>query len=78
MVFREGGNAPLLMTTQKRIATKFSEYDEPLLKYKTRVELLGNLRINGVDMYVVGCKRVGKLQDVFCENLISLINIIRN
>ena len=55
---------------------KFSEYDEPSLKYYTNAELLGNIKITGMDMSVVKLKSIGELKDIFCDNFISIINRI--
>ena len=38
MVFQEDGNGPLWMTTKERVYAKFSNYDEPSLKDKTKAE----------------------------------------
>ena len=57
MVFQDGGNEPLWMTPQERVSTKFSQYDEMQLKDKTKAELLGNLKISGMDISVVKGKQ---------------------
>ena len=76
MVVQQGGGVLLYMTPQERVDMKFSEFDEPSLKYNTNTELIGNIKITGMDMYVVKLKRVGELQDVSCENFISVKNIM--
>ena len=48
--------------------TKFSHYNEPQLKDKTKDELLGNIKSAGMYMSAVMGKRVGKLQDIPREN----------
>ena len=44
MVFQEGGDIPLWMTPQERVAIYFSQYTEPLLKDKRKSGLLGNIK----------------------------------
>ena len=44
MVFQEGDDGTLCMTSQECLDTKFSRYDEPSLKGNMRAELLGNLQ----------------------------------
>ena len=78
MVFQGGGNGPSNMTPQERIVTKFSQYDELILKYKTKSYLLGNRKISGVDISVVKGNRVGDLQYFYHEILISVAKIIIN
>ena len=58
MLFQEGGDESLCMTPQERVATKISQYDGPQLKNKTKYELLGNIKISGVDISVMNGKRV--------------------
>ena len=53
MIFQEGGDVPFWMTPQERVATKFSQYDEPQLKDKTKDEFIGNLKSSGVGIYVL-------------------------
>ena len=65
MVFQQGGNTPLWMTPQEREATKFCQYDEPKLKYKTKDKLLGNLKSYDVDIYVLKGKRLGQIEEVY-------------
>ena len=77
MIFQEGGNGTFWMTPQERVGTKFSHYDDMPLKYNIKDELLGNLESAGVYMTVVKGKRVGELQDIYREKLISVTNIIR-
>ena len=43
MLFQECGDVLLQMTPQENLATKFSQHDEPQLKYNTKDDLLGNL-----------------------------------
>ena len=57
MLSQEGSDAPLWMNPQDRVSKKFSQYDEPQFKDKTKSELLGNLRIAGVDIYLEKEKR---------------------
>ena len=64
MLFQEGGNVPLWMNPQERVDTKLSQYDEPQLKYNTKIGLLINIKSAGVDIYVVEGNRVGDLQDI--------------
>ena len=68
MVFQEGGDVPLWKTTQERVATKFSQYDDTQLKDKKKSELIGNLNSAGVDISVVKGKRVGYMQDISRKN----------
>ena len=77
MLYQEGGNVPIWMTPQERVATKFSQCDELQLKNNTKAQLLGNIKSSGVDISVVKEKRVGDLQDIPCKILISVKNIIR-
>ena len=53
------------MTPQQHIDKKSSQYYEPLLKDKTKDELLGNIKITGVDMSVVKGERLGELQYIY-------------
>ena len=77
MIFQEGDDVPLWMTMQERVDTKFSQYDEPQIKDKTKSELLSDLKSDGMDIFVVEGERVGELQDIYRKNAISLTNIIR-
>ena len=72
MVFQEGGYVPFWVTPQEHIATKLSQYDELQLKENTKAELLGNLKIADMDIYVVKGRRVGKLQDISHKHFISV------
>ena len=76
MVFQEGGNGQFWVNPQERVATKFINYDDLLLKYKTKSDLLDNLKIFLVDMSVLKGERVGELQDISHEILTSVTNII--
>ena len=58
MVLQEGGDRLLWMDSQESIATKFSQYDEPLLQDNKNDELFGNIKRTGMDIYVVNGKRV--------------------
>ena len=53
MVLQEGGDGTLWMNQQESTATNSIQYDYLSLKNKTKDELIGNLKISGVDMYVV-------------------------
>ena len=64
MVFQEGRNGPFWMTPKQHVTMKFSQYDEPSLKYNTKYELLGDIKISMVGMYVVKGKKVGDLQGI--------------
>ena len=77
MVFQESGNVPFCMTSQECIDTNFYLYYEPLLKYKTRIDLFGNLKSTNVYMAVAKGNRVDDMQDISCENSISVTKIIR-
>ena len=68
ILFQDGADVPLRMTPQEHLATKFSQYDDPQLKYKAEDELLGNLKSDGVDIYIMKWKRVGELQDSSLKN----------
>ena len=72
MVFQEGSDVPLWMTPQERVATKFSQYNEPQLKDKTKAYLLGNIKSYGVDISVVKEERVGGMQDISRKKMISV------
>ena len=65
MVFQEGSDVPFWMNPKQRVATKFSQYGEPYLKYKTKAGLLVNLKSYGVDIYVVKGGRLGQMRDIF-------------
>ena len=77
MVLQEGGDVPLWITTQERVVTKFSQCDDPQLKYKTKSELLGNIKSAGVGITVVKGKRVGQLQDIDHKTFIPVTNRIK-
>ena len=64
MVFQEVGGVPLWMTPQERVATKFSQYDEPQLKDNTKAELLGNLKSSGVYISLLKGKSVDEMQEI--------------
>ena len=68
MLSQEGSDAPLWMNPQDRVSKKFSQYDEPQFKDKTKSELLGNLRIAGVDISLEKEKREGQLQYIYRKN----------
>ena len=55
------------MTPQDHVGKCFSQYEDTQLKYKTKVELLGNLKSAGVDIFVLKGKRVGEMQDISCK-----------
>ena len=76
MVFQEGGNGTLWMNPQEILAANFGDYDDTSLKDNTNAELLGNIKSADVVMYLVKGKRLGDMQDISCENVISITNII--
>ena len=61
MLLKEVGNDPLCMNPQERVATKCSHYDELPLIDRTKAELIGNIKSDGVDMSVAKGKRVSEL-----------------
>ena len=63
VVFQKGGDISLWMNLQERVATNFSKYYELQLKYKTKAELIGNLKIYAVSISVVKGKRLGIWHD---------------
>ena len=77
MSFQEGINRPFWMTPKELVATKFSQHDQSSLKDNTEDELIGNIKISGIDMYVLKGKKVNYLQDIAHENSISVENRIR-
>ena len=78
MLFQESGDVPFWVNPQEHVATNSSHYDYPQLKYKTKAQLLGNIKSSGVDIYVVKDKKVGELQDIPLKNQISVTKRIRN
>ena len=76
MVSQEVGDVPFWVNPQEHVATNSSHYDYPQLKYKTKAQLLGNIKISGVDIYVVKDKKVGGLQDIARKNSIPVTNRI--
>ena len=58
------------MTPQERISTKFIHYDDLSFKDNIKAELVGNIKISGVDMYVVKGEKVIEMQDISRENVI--------
>ena len=55
------------MTPQERVATKIIQYDEPLLKYKTKAELLVYIQDSDVDISVLKGEMVDDLYYISCE-----------
>ena len=70
MVFQEIINGTLCVPPQEHADTNFSHYDDISLKYKTKADLLGNIKSSSVDISVVKGKMVGELQVIASENLI--------
>ena len=77
MAFQEVGNGKLWTIPQERVDTKFSNYFDLQLKDNTKAKLLGDIKNDDVDMSVVKGKMLGDLQDISCENLISITNRTR-
>ena len=68
MSFQEGVDVPFCINPQEHVAKTFSRYYEISLKYRTKAELIGDLEITDVDIYVVKGKWVRKLQYIAYEN----------
>ena len=68
IIFQEGGYVTFWMNPQEFIDTKFSQYDDPQLKDKTKADSISNIKSAGVDISVVKGKKVGNLQDVSRKN----------
>ena len=64
MVFQEGGNVQFWNNPQDCVVTKFSQYDEPQLKDKTKSKLHGNRKSDGVDISIVKGKRVVNMHNI--------------
>ena len=77
MVLLQGGDLPFWITSQERLDTKFSQYDEMQLKDKKNAELISNIESADVDISVFKGNRVGDLQDIYCKKYISVKKIIR-
>ena len=77
MLLQEGDNIPLCMTPQEHADKNFVHYNEPQLKYKTKAELIGNIKSAGTDISILKWKRLGELQDISHKNPISVTKIIR-
>ena len=77
MVFQEGSDVPFCMTPQERVAAKFIQYDEAQLKDKTKAELSVNIKSAGMDISVVKKNRLGKMQGISREKIISVTTRIR-
>ena len=75
MEFQGGGDVIFWMTPQERADMKFSQYDNPSLKDKTKDESLGNIKTSDVDVSVVKWNMVCELQVISCENSIYVTNI---
>ena len=69
ILFQEGGDVPFWITLQDRVFINFSQRDEPQLKDNKKAELIGNIKISGVDIYVVKGDRVGQLQYIYHQKL---------
>ena len=76
MLLKDSNNVPLCMTSQESVVTKFSQYDEPQLKDKTKAELLGDIKSDCVDISIVKGNRVGEMHYIFHKNPISVTNRI--
>ena len=76
MVFQEGVSGPFWMTPQDYVSTKSGQCDDPSLKDKTKDKLLGNLKRDVKNISVVKGERVGELQDITREILISVTKIL--
>ena len=64
MLFKGGINVTFQMTPQQHVATKFTQCNDPQLKDNTRAELLGNLKITGVDISTVKGRRLSEIKDI--------------
>ena len=65
------------MNLQEIVVTKFSQYDDPQLKDKTKDELLGNIKSDSVDISVMKGNMVGDIQVVSYSKMISITMLIR-
>ena len=76
MIFQESGNVTLCMNPQDHVVKSFGHYDDMPLKDKTKAELPGNTKSDGMDMSVVKGNKIGEMQDIYRGNLISATKII--
>ena len=68
MIFQNGGDVLLWITTQQRAVKEFSQGDDTQLKYNVKYGLLGNIKSAHVDISVLNENGVCQLQGIDHKN----------